>query len=776
MRHRNITYGCGLAPLSSAALSIVARTKDEKRGTTVDFLAKLALSACLLTATSLGASAIGNLPDLVPTSLSYNSATGLFTVGVKNQGTVATPSNVVVGNGFFVDGTYVSWGAVPGPLAAGASVSITSSGGGAYTISPGTHTISVAVDDVNRIPESNENNNGLAQTITVGAGNLPDLVPTSLSYNSATGLFTVGVKNQGAAATPSNVVVGNGFFVDGTYVSWGAVPGPLAAGASVSITSSGGGAYTISPGTHTISVAVDDVNRIPESNENNNGLAQTITVGSPPPPPPPPPTRICNPPTNAYDTSSQFIFYPGSPINWTFPAIGSNANYTIADAYGNTLLSGTLNGANTGVKYTPPAGTGFYRLNIYSPSGSLIRMLTAATLPLPCNWSIGRNAFGAGTWGWGSWGFNQMYLARFGFSWRRGELDTIGLKWPASQTTIPAGTANLTAYQSNMQTYIANPANDTFDLDAPELWNEPTGSGFLNVPAKYSWNQYVAAFRAARAGILAAKPTWRVAMNQLDSGGFSAVNAAGGSNLYDIMAWHPYSASTWRNECKSAEQSGPWIYGTDLLSNFEIARTQVPFKESWSTEFGWPTAPGYGWSCTELQQAKFIVRSALLQLGQGFTHVLPFSLTNVSFWDVQSGSFGLNYGDGNLRPTMPKASMVSYAVLAQTIDDLPYVGRFACGVNCAEFLFGNSSASVLVFWNPQSQQAFSIASALPAGTAEIGLFGSRRNVGGAAYSVRMSDTPTYLVFNGIAPAQVVSLITQPYITGRAKGIFSGVTQ
>jgi CARDB len=652
MRPRSIIYGCDLAPLPLAALSTAERTMDKIRGIKVGFVPKLALSACLLTATCLGASAI----------------------------------------------------------------------------------------------------------------DLPDLVPTSLSYDSASGLFTVGVKNQGAAATPSNVVVGNGFFVDGAWVSWGAVPGPLAPGASVSIRSTGGGAYTIPPGTHAISVLVDDVNRIPESNEGNNGLSQAITIGS----------RICTPPTNVYDTSSQFIFYPGATINWTFSPPGSNANYTIVDAYGNRLTSGALYSSSTSVKYTPPAGAGFYRLNVYNPSGSLIRMLTAATIPLPCNWSIGRNAFGAGTWGWGSWGFDQTYLARFGFSWRRGELDTIGLSWPARQSTIPTGTANLAAYQSRMQTYIANPANDTFDLDAPELWNEPIF--FLKVPVNYSWAQYVAAFRAARAGILAAKPTWRVAMNQIDAGNFASVNAEGGSELYDIMVWHPYSAATWRNECKSAEHSGPWIYGTDFLSNFELARTQVPFKESWSTEFGWPTAPGYGWSCTELQQAKFIVRSALLQLGQGFTHVLPFTLTNVSFWDAQTGSFGLNYGDSNLRPTMPKASMASYAVLAQTVDNLPYVGRFACGVNCAEFLFGNSSASVLIFWNPQRQQTFSIASALPPGTAEIGLFGSRRNVGGAAYSVTMGDSPTYLVFDGIAPAQVVPLVTQPYITGRAKGIFSGVTQ
>ena len=218
-----------------------------------------------------------SLPDLTPTSLSYNSTTGLFTVVVLNQGTAATPAGVVIGSAFYVDGTYVTWGAVPGPLAPGASVSIVSSGGGAYTIPPGTHTINVFVDDVDRIVKSNTNDNMLSETITV-SGSLPDLTPTSLSYNSTTGLFTVVVKNVGAGSTPAGVVIGNAFDVNGTQVTWGAVPGPLAPGASVSIDSSGGGAYTIPPGTYTISVIVDDVDRIQMSTRSNNTLTETITV------------------------------------------------------------------------------------------------------------------------------------------------------------------------------------------------------------------------------------------------------------------------------------------------------------------------------------------------------------------------------------------------------------------------------------------------------------------------------------------------------------------
>jgi hypothetical protein len=100
---------------------------------------------------------------------------------------------------------------------------------------------------------------------------LPDVVVTTLSY--ANGFFTSTVKNQGTAPTPSGVAIGVGYSVDGIHKTWGAVNGPLAPGASVTI-GTNGGAYTIPAGTHPIKAYVDDVNRIAESNETNNQLAR----------------------------------------------------------------------------------------------------------------------------------------------------------------------------------------------------------------------------------------------------------------------------------------------------------------------------------------------------------------------------------------------------------------------------------------------------------------------------------------------------------------------
>jgi len=57
-------------------------------------------------------------------------------------------------------------------------------------------------DDVNRFAESNESNNDLSQSITIGGSGLPDLILTSLSYSN--GLFQCTAKNQGSAAVTSS--------------------------------------------------------------------------------------------------------------------------------------------------------------------------------------------------------------------------------------------------------------------------------------------------------------------------------------------------------------------------------------------------------------------------------------------------------------------------------------------------------------------------------------------------------------------------------------------
>lgn len=113
---------------------------------------------------------------------------------------------------------------------------------------------------------------------TTAAANLPDVIITSMTYNSATGLFSSVIKNKGLAATPTGKVIGISYWTDGVVRTWGAVNGPLAPGASVTI-GTNGGAYFVPNGTHTFMGWVDDSGRFDESDENNNQLTQTLIVG-----------------------------------------------------------------------------------------------------------------------------------------------------------------------------------------------------------------------------------------------------------------------------------------------------------------------------------------------------------------------------------------------------------------------------------------------------------------------------------------------------------------
>ncbi len=297
------------------------------------------------------------LSDVVVTSLTYNKTTHTFTAVVKNQGTVATPANTVIGVGYYVDGTKQTWGSVPGPLAPGASVTVNTdlddANSGPYTIPNGLHAIKAWVDDVNRFAETNENNNQFTSLVNIGGSGTPapDVTVTSLTYNETTHTFTAVVKNQGTVATPANTVIGVGYSVNGLQKTWGKSDAPLAAGASVTIgtnlTGTGAGPYTIPNGTHTIKAWVDDVNRFAETNENNNQLTKQITIGGAGANVPP---TISGTPATTIVKNTVYNFIP-----------------TATDANGNTLIFAIQNkpawatfNTNTGKLTGTPTATGTF--------------------------------------------------------------------------------------------------------------------------------------------------------------------------------------------------------------------------------------------------------------------------------------------------------------------------------------------------------------------------------------------------------------------------------
>lgn len=147
------------------------------------------------------------LPDLVITDVTYKN--GIFTSVVKNQGTKATPA-VTIGVGYYVDGKGRTWGSVPGPLAAGASVTIGMTGP-TYVIPDGNHSIVAYGDDVNRFAESDEDNNKFTLPITIG-----NSIPTVSITSPIQGAAVTGTSvNVSANATDDVGVYGVQFKIDG---------------------------------------------------------------------------------------------------------------------------------------------------------------------------------------------------------------------------------------------------------------------------------------------------------------------------------------------------------------------------------------------------------------------------------------------------------------------------------------------------------------------------------------------------------------------------------
>ena len=196
------------------------------------------------------------LPDLVATQLSYNHNAGVFSSVIKNIGAGPTPSGVTIGVAYLVDGQKVAYGYASGPIAPGASLTVGVNK--TYAMPSGPHTMTVFVDDVNRLVESNKANNTLSYAYSYP---LPDLRPTQLTYSPTTGLFGTVVLNQGLGAAPP-AIIGVAYSVDGVKQSCGWASGPLAVGATLSIGSQCGTYAIPSTGSHTVSVLADDAYRI----------------------------------------------------------------------------------------------------------------------------------------------------------------------------------------------------------------------------------------------------------------------------------------------------------------------------------------------------------------------------------------------------------------------------------------------------------------------------------------------------------------------------------
>ncbi len=241
-------------------------------------------------------------PDLVVTAIQTSPAapqpgqTVRFSATIKNNGSAATPSGVKHGVLFSVNGVRVSFSDTSTTsLAPGASRTVTANGtasgytgatGGLWKATAGQPTVKATVDDVNRMVEVNEINNSYSRRVAVGPQ--PDLVVTSVTASPASPVagnqvrFTAVIKNVGTTATPTGVIHGVVFRIDGRGVTFSDTSTTsLAAGATRTLTANGGsasGLWTATSGSHTLMAYVDDVDRITETSETNNTLSKPLAV------------------------------------------------------------------------------------------------------------------------------------------------------------------------------------------------------------------------------------------------------------------------------------------------------------------------------------------------------------------------------------------------------------------------------------------------------------------------------------------------------------------
>ena len=215
---------------------------------------------------------------------------------VSASGPPAAPTNVVASVGNAV--VNLSWSAPAG--ATGFWIKRSTTPGGPYT-AIATNLTASTYPDVSFTPNTTyyyrisatnsfgESPNSAEVSATPPNG-LPDVVVTSVTWTPANlfsgspAVFSARILNRGSAASPSGTSLGLGFNMDGTgTVSWASsYSSALPPNTAITLVADGGpngvNYWNATTGPHTLVATVDDINRFPESLENNNSLSVPVNV------------------------------------------------------------------------------------------------------------------------------------------------------------------------------------------------------------------------------------------------------------------------------------------------------------------------------------------------------------------------------------------------------------------------------------------------------------------------------------------------------------------
>jgi subtilase family serine protease len=246
----------------------------------------------------------GPVPDVVMTDVTPNApavAAGYtlsVTDTVSNQGTGSTDSNFMIGYHLSTNTTFGDGDDIPitttrtvGPLSAGVDDTATTDLLIPGTTAPGNYYVCAMADSTSALAESNVDNNTLCSTATVIIAR-PDLVMTNVTPNAGSvapgGTLSVTdtVQNQGSAPNGASFAIGYSLSTDTTYgngddvsITTTRVVGVVGAGGSNTATTNLLIPLSTPLGTYHVCAKADVNGVISESNETNNSLCSTLTVG-----------------------------------------------------------------------------------------------------------------------------------------------------------------------------------------------------------------------------------------------------------------------------------------------------------------------------------------------------------------------------------------------------------------------------------------------------------------------------------------------------------------
>ena len=244
------------------------------------------------------------VPDLVMTAVTPNASSvpagNTLSVSdtVKNQGTGSTGTSFFIGYHLSTNATYGDGDDIPipttrvvDPVDAGDTDSDTTALLIPASVAPGLYYVCALADSTSAVAENNADNNTLCSAATVQVTR-PDLVVSALSPNAAS--FAAGgtlsvtdtVQNIGGASTGASSIVAYSLSTDTTYGNADDVPltttrgvGILAAGAGSTATTNLLIPASTPLGTYYVCAMADSGDAVSESDETNNSLCSTATVG-----------------------------------------------------------------------------------------------------------------------------------------------------------------------------------------------------------------------------------------------------------------------------------------------------------------------------------------------------------------------------------------------------------------------------------------------------------------------------------------------------------------